>query len=435
MKSCTLFALGLLIGSADARAQNAALPPLHGLTISLSSSHQTVALPPPEKPAAKQRLDAISVLATLRNRSVQPVEVAFTDLDAARGKFVFSLYREEDDALLWTSLGQGPARVAARVSETSLRLPHKTAWTSAARVPLQFEGEWLAAGKYRIEAVLAGSPSVFAALGFEVTAAEPPAIKSGIRGLVLMPALSNQKAPPVAGATVVIESLKYSSHSGSAPPPETGATALLPPFLGSTDSEGRFTAPLAPGDYLVTATWRDDMDFPHSFSGSGGGAVSDSVSNLSLPAFTHSGTARVTVKAGAMSAITIQLGRRGPIIDPPVLAQTLVLATEAASAQRFIDADGTAKIRVQASGTVPHPGYRNARLVASLVIPMIAPADGGGLMVLNFAVDPPDPNLFYPMVIATVEATAELPDNGETVIWINAKNGRTTLTLPAAGEQ
>lgn len=430
----------LISGACMERTQAAALLPLQGLTISLSSSHQTVALPPVEKTPARTA-DAIAVLATLRNRGPRPVEVAFEDIETARGKFVFSLYREEDDELLWTSLGEAPARVAARVSGTSLRLARKTAWSSAVRVPLQFEGEWLAAGRYRIEAVLAGNPSVFAALGFEVIRNERPVVNSGIEGRVLMTSTTSTRSTvPAPEAALTIRRLAAAVQPNTAVVPETQDIV----FTGKTDREGRFNVALPPGNYFISAVW--GRDIAHLDTQPGSGAIASSgigmngdapVSSQSATTFLHTGSAKVTVKAGAMSSVTIHLRGRPGVADPrpPVLNQTLVLSTDSAAAERFTAANGTAKIRVQASGTVPHPGYRNARLVVSPVIPMIAPADGGGLMVLNFVVDPPDPNFFYPMVIATVEATVELPDNGETVIWIQSQGERATLTLPVAGAQ
>lgn len=395
---------GLSVGGA-LLAQAPVLPPLQGLTISLSSSHQTVALPPPER--GSRIPNVVGVMATLRNRSARPIEVAFDDLESARGKFVFSLYREEDDTLLWSSVGQVPSRVAARVLEARQRLTRNAAWSASAKVPLQINGEWLAAGKYRIEAVLAGSPSVFAALGFTVTAATHT---TGLRGLVLRPSGDRNTPPtPVAGAAIAIT-----------PAQEEVANWEQPVFQGVTAADGRFEAGLPAGEYWVQAQGTRPVLIK---------------SRLSLPVFLDEVQVKASVRQGRMSEVTLSLPPPMVIDPPPLPEAVLVPAIDQASVERVVGANGEARIQVRVEGTVPHPGYGNARLELSPVVPAMASLEGGAPVVLNFLVDVPNPRFFYPMVITTVNATFEMPDQGQTLFWIQSRSGRTTLTLPAAGNQ
>ena len=411
MRLLPALALTLMMSPSMGLAQTPALPPLQGLTISLSSSHQQVMLPPLERGGRTQ--DVLGVMATLRNRGSRAFEVAFADLDSARGRFVFSLYREEDDALLWSGLGQVPARVASRVQDVAQKLARQAAWSAGARIPLKIDGEWLATGKYRVEAVLAGSPSVFAALGFEVLPSGTVSIDSGLRGQVLV-GFEEESPPAVAepavGAVVTITPVKSSNER-----------AAGEPLRVETDAQGRFSLPLPPGEYWVSPDW-GSIRVPFVTQ------VQPRLSPPVLPVKTY----LATVRAGEMTDITLHLAPR-LIIDPPPLPGVLVLSIEEASVERVVGTNGESSLRVRAAGSVPHPGFGHPRLLLSPVLPAIAPADGGGLAVLDFVVDPPNPALFYPMVISTVQATVEIPDNGQSVIWIHSKSGRTTLTLPPAG--
>jgi hypothetical protein len=163
-----LFLLGFAcLSSASAQS----LPPLSGISVTLSTSATHIQ---PARITSGTRGETLAAQVTLRNRGRTPLSFDFPDLAAAQSKFTFSVY-DSADQLVWSGAGRIPLR-ATRLAQTSLQLAPRSAWTSSVLIPLTPSGSWLPPGSYRLEAVLAGTPSTFAATTFEIQDSERPPI-------------------------------------------------------------------------------------------------------------------------------------------------------------------------------------------------------------------------------------------------------------------
>lgn len=403
-----LLVLAFVASASSALAQRFTPPPaLTGNSLTLSTSTNRVVRTPLRDNAAPPVLGA---MVTLRNNGRQPAQFTFPDPELAKTKFTFSLFNAEN-TLVWTGAGTSTKRTANPPS-ASLSLPPRSSWQSAVRIPLTTDGTWLPTGFYRLEATLNGTPVTFAAASFEIIAlpTPPEPSASGIMGLVLAPSDGfNSTQTPAVGASVTVESASLIPASSTA-----NRTFL---YQGVTSDEGRFDAKLPPGNYLVRVSWSPPQ--------SNETQSSNQASMNPVPPIVTTRT--VAVAKGRMAPLTIRLsGPRVPVrpIDP---AQSLVLSVDEVDAMVILAEDGSKKIRVQAQGTVPNPGYTNARLVVPLIVPAIAQVEGN-ILFLQFAVDSPPPNLFFPQVLATVNAEVTLPYNDETVVWVFGQSN--TLTKP-----
>lgn len=264
------------------------LPPLSGVSVSLNTSSNRVEISP--EALSNPRRNQLAAQIQLRNRSRSPLSYQFATVDDAQTKFTFSVF-DSTDTVVWTGSGRLPARAAIAPTSTTQILRPGAAWTASVLIPLAPSGTWLPAGTYRIEAALAGTPSVFAATSFEVA------------------------APPVI------------------------------------------------------------------------------------------------------------------IVDPPVNAPTLVSGIDQVSAYLVTNADGAQVIRVSASGWMPHPGYTNARLAAPDIVPMIANTAGTGILFLDFTVTAPPPGRMYIMIISQVNATIDIPFNGQSSVTVRAASGSQSVEI------
>lgn len=147
------------------------LPPLSGVSVSLNTSSNRVEISP--EALSNPRRNQLAAQIQLRNRSRSPLSYQFATVDDAQTKFTFSVF-DSTDTVVWTGSGRLPARAVIAPTSTTQILRPGAAWTASVLIPLAPSGTWLPAGTYRIEAALAGSPSVFAATSFEVAA--PPVI-------------------------------------------------------------------------------------------------------------------------------------------------------------------------------------------------------------------------------------------------------------------
>jgi hypothetical protein len=161
--TCLLLALSPLL-------QAQSLPPLSGVSVSLATSTNRVEATP--EALLNPRRTSLAAQIQLRNRSRFPLTYSFPDLSAAQAKFQFSLYNEQDE-IVWTSPARVPARSIAATSP-NLTLRPGSSWTASVLVPLAPAGTWLPAGTYRLEAVLDGTPSTFAAASLQIVAPITP---------------------------------------------------------------------------------------------------------------------------------------------------------------------------------------------------------------------------------------------------------------------
>lgn len=154
--------------------QAQSLPPLSGVSVSLATSTNRVDATPDA--LLNPRRTSLAAQIQLRNRSRAPLSYQFPTLADAQTKFTFTVYDSSDTAV-WTGAARLPSRASARTTATTTQvLRPGAAWTAATLIPLARSGAWLPAGTYRLEAVLAGTPSVFAATSFEITAPAPPLV-------------------------------------------------------------------------------------------------------------------------------------------------------------------------------------------------------------------------------------------------------------------
>lgn len=160
--------LASLLSSHSLPAQS--LPPLSGVSVSLATSTNRVDATP--EALLNPRRTSLAAQIQLRNRSRSPLTYQFPTLADAQTKFTFTVYDSSDTAI-WTGTARIPSRAPAVTTTTQVLRPG-AAWTASTLIPLAPSGTWLPTGTYRLEAVLAGTPSVFAATSFEITA--PPAI-------------------------------------------------------------------------------------------------------------------------------------------------------------------------------------------------------------------------------------------------------------------
>lgn len=398
--------LVLAAGNTALHAQRSTpLPPLSGTSVTLATSSQRVVTHPlrTDSPAP-----VLGTLVTLRNNARQPATFTFADLELAHTKFTFSLFNSEN-SLIWTGPGT-PTKRSPFPQTPSLNLAARSSWQVAARVPLTTDGTWLPVGIYRLEATLNGTPITFAAASFEIVAAPaaPTTGSSGIMGLVLAPTSSpsDRTHTPAANASVTIEPAKR---------PASTTTQFT--FQGQTDAAGRFDAKLPPGAYRVRVSWSP----PQSQS------VQDSNQTQMHAVAPITATSTITVPKGRMAPLTLELFAPTPVF-PVQPRNSTVLSADEVSAMIILAEDGSKKIRIQATGTVSHPGYRNARLVTPLVVPAIA-ATEGTILFLQMVTDTPDPNLMFPQVISSVSAEVTLPYNDEAQVWIFSRGNTATASV------
>lgn len=157
-----------LLSSPSLPAQS--LPPLSGVSISLATSTNRVEATPGA--LLNPRRTSLAAQIQLRNRSRSILSYSFPDLSTAQAKFQFSLYNENDE-VVWTSPGRISTRSIAPIS-TTLTLRPGSSWTASVLVPLAPSGAWLPSGTYRLEAVLSGTPSTFAAASLQIVAPITP---------------------------------------------------------------------------------------------------------------------------------------------------------------------------------------------------------------------------------------------------------------------
>jgi hypothetical protein len=223
--------LASLLSSPSLPAQS--LPPLSGVSVSLATSTNRIDATP--EALLNPRRTSLAAQIQLRNRSRVPLTYSFPDLSAARAKFQFSLYNEQDE-VVWTSPGRIPARSIAPTSP-NLTLRPGSAWTASALIPLAPSGAWLPTGTYRLEAVLAGTPSVFAATSFEITAPPPIVVDRPINTPTLVGGLDQLSAQLVTNErgsqSLRVTASGWVPHPGYTNPRLEPSTSI--PLVISTD--------------------------------------------------------------------------------------------------------------------------------------------------------------------------------------------------------
>jgi hypothetical protein len=398
MKSLTLMLL--LAAQLGLHAQTSgSIPTLRGTSLTISTSTNHAVLP------STNRDPRIGVSVSLRNRSSSPLTFEFESLQAATARFQFNVYSAADDQLIHSTLANPQSRSRAATTITQ-HLGARSSWAHNSIIPLKIDDTWLAPGTYRVEAVLLADPAVFAATIFHISEDQnrpPPSPETGITGIVYAPLQPGEEsAPPAPGTQIRITSLQPGNSFGLT----TSSTQLhSPQFHGITDADGHFTIRLRPGRY--------DAHF---------------LLNNSLTP----GRATLTLEVGETGFVPLEVQLSSPprIIDRPLPQPIhhLVSQVDSLSAQLVTKDNGQQVIRVSATATVPHPGHNNPRLIIPQIAPAIAATDGS-ILFLNFVVDPPDPRLFYPMVLAQVSATAEFPYTNESTVWITSASDTATTSI------
>jgi hypothetical protein len=167
------------------------------------------------------------------------------------------------------------------------------------------------------------------------------------------------------------------------------ATASIPTILSGT--------PLAPGSYRIEAVLLADP-------------------SVAAATFFQVHTDREP----PLPPIVDESGKinRVPVSEINSLSATLVTKPDASKV-----------VQVEATGTVPHPGFtRNPRLVIPQVVPAITMLHGN-ILFLRFEVDPPDPKLMYPMVLSSVNVSAEFPHTNQVMVWVYAAKSHQTAEI------
>lgn len=279
---CALaFFLAFLAGAfLPASAQLVPLPAHGGASITLSTSGFTFDVAKPSTTATQVRGSSIAVApsfvasAVLFNHTSAGIDFEFPSQMSVKDHFVFEIF-DENDSLLWRS---SPAVPAAGAVVTPgifpATLAAKSVWRKTAIIPLVINGQPLAAGTYRLEAAIDGTPIFNASATFKVTTGAPPP-PSGVKGVVLAgpvtpvsrPGVANEK--PVPGAII-----QYFN--------ELTANAVVMTVIA--DAQGHFQFSVPPGTYSVSATIPGDEN----------------------TGFGH-GTLTVTVTAGHVTEITFHL--------------------------------------------------------------------------------------------------------------------------------
>jgi hypothetical protein len=225
--------LAWLAPSSLLRAQ--ALPSLSGLSVSLSTStHQVEASP---EALLNPRRHTLAAQIHLRNRSRSPLLCQFATLEDARTKFTFTVFNASDTAV-WTGSARPPARAQAPDSTTQVLRPH-SAWTASVLIPLAPSGAWLPAGAYRVEAVLSGSPSIFAAASFEITAPPDTTTPPPLHSSTLVSGLDHLSAwfvtNPQGRKTIRVSASGWVPHPGYSNP-RLEIPAIIPLILHADGS-------------------------------------------------------------------------------------------------------------------------------------------------------------------------------------------------------
>lgn len=141
------------------------LPPLSGVSVSLTTSTNRIDATP--EALLNPRRTSLAAQIQLRNRSRTPLSYQFPTLEDAQSKFTFTVFDSKDKAV-WTGTSRLQLRAPAAATSTTQVLRSGGVWTGSTLIPLAPSGTWLPSGTYRLEAVLASTPSVFAASSFEI---------------------------------------------------------------------------------------------------------------------------------------------------------------------------------------------------------------------------------------------------------------------------
>lgn len=223
----------LLAFSPFLKAQS--LPPLSGVAVSLTTSTTRVESAP--EALLNPRRTTLAAQVQLRNRSRFPLTYSFPNLSAAQAKFQFSLYNAQDE-VVWTSPARIPARSIAPTSP-NLTLRPGSAWTASVLVPLAPAGTWLPSGTYRLEAVLDGTPSTFAAASLQIVAPITP-VTPRPTATTLVSDLQNASATLITdseGAQKIrVTASGWVPHPGYTNPHLTPST--IAPTITNADSSG-----------------------------------------------------------------------------------------------------------------------------------------------------------------------------------------------------
>ena len=331
-----LLTLGVIFIAAfapeNAAAQNGRPKPLTpaapkaGLTISLTTSGyqfpQTPLIILSGTPNALTKSSSRSVrrssdfvLIRAFNASVSLVnhtnnDIAFEFPTAAdnESRFVFSVF-DSNDTLVW----QSDADTAAAQIVTTGTLRARSAWRQQTIVPLTLDGNFLAAGRYTLEARVNGTPEFSATASFEVKETgsggpsnPPPDLHSGIKGVVVAGPSGGAQLDVQLAAMPMPHAVVHITGPILVPPPrETGA--LMPDYIGvggvhivTADDQGKFQITLPPGKYFASASYPAGTVHPL-----GANTSSDTAQlNIVIPGY---GGQIATVTENQFTEVTLQI--------------------------------------------------------------------------------------------------------------------------------
>jgi hypothetical protein len=231
------------------------LPVTGGLQMSLNTSAYKVTPGGPvfAKSGSTKRIAAGGLVASvvLANRSGSDVQFEFPDSAAAARRFDFRVLNAAGEEV-WNSAAEVDGE------EVTQSLARRSKWSRTLRVPLTTDGVNFPAGRYTLEAALAGEPRIGATTIFEIVEAPvppPPPAGTGISGVVLwLPSNHVLLDGGVIAPAVLPSPVRAKIRIQEVVP--DGAQTLRAPFVweGETTADGRFQANTPPGRYQVQAT-------------------------------------------------------------------------------------------------------------------------------------------------------------------------------------
>jgi hypothetical protein len=270
-------------------------------------------IPPPVPPR-----DSFRATVLFQNRSNTAVTFVFPGPNAAANHFVFRVF-DAGGKLIW----QNPQPRLEPVTDTPATLGRRSGWRRSVQVPLMIGSDWLAPGRYTLEAAIDGEPQLGASTVFEVAlpAGGPPpgSTDTGIDGVVLQRPnlyMTNDDPPEFMGPEVIPRPVKASLIIEEIR--STGWDSSIPPFrwTGTTDDLGRFHVVTPAGRFRIRATSLEPPDI--------------SVNPIDPVPPPITGSADVIVTAGAFAHVDVYLpgriflgpprsdtGIRGLVLAPP----------------------------------------------------------------------------------------------------------------------
>lgn len=442
LRSLLLF-LGWLAVSAPAPALAQ-----HGLNISLTTSGYRFQAPgttPAPSVVRKGKsvkvdasVDSFAASVVLINMSGADLPVSFPNPLAAARHWTFSVFDSTGTRVWISETDDGATPVA-----TPVVLKSRSSWRRTVRVPLQPNGTPLAAGRYTLEASLAGDPPLGASAAFEIAGTGlPPG--TGIQGQVLQSPILAVTATnglsaldPGAGGTIATIGLGVKATVVVNEIRRPNVTYDHDPFswTGVTDDTGHYQVSTPAGKFRVGAyryappVTTTGTVVSSAVSSIGAGANSGVVDTRLVIIGPVAIPETVTVTAGQITLHNIYLP--GPIFPPPVglptdtgVTGTVTQAAEDGGSAPL--AGATVRLERSFSGPIVY----SPALIRPFPMPQTTTTDANGSFTFDAYAGSYRLTVYRDVVAGQFDATTSMPVAFASVYITAGKFTQVTLQAP-----